>query len=50
MLGAVGVEPRQRQTVAARELDEPSRRFGRLWADDLDADPPPVPEAPLGAP
>src|SRR5262245_40998315 len=38
MLGAVGVQPRERQAVAARELDEPSRRLGRMRPDDLDTD------------
>ena len=38
MLGAVGVQPRERQAVAARELDELSRRLGRMRPDDLDTD------------
>ena len=38
VLGAVGVQPRKRQAVAARELDEPSRRLGRMRPDDLDTD------------
>src|SRR5262249_2554520 len=38
MLGAVGVEPGERQAVAARKLDELSRRLGRMRSDDLGAD------------
>jgi hypothetical protein len=38
MLGAVGVQPRERQAVAARELDELSRRLGRMRPDDLGTD------------
>ena len=38
MLWAVGVQPCERQAVAARELDELSRRLGRMRPDDLDTD------------
>ena len=38
MLGAVGVQPRERQAVAARELDQLSRRLGRMRPDDLGTD------------
>jgi hypothetical protein len=38
MLGAVGVQPRERQAVSARELDQLSRCLGRMRADDLNAD------------
>ena len=38
LLGAVGVQPHERQTVAPRELDELSRRLGRMRPDDLGAD------------
>ena len=38
MLRAVGVQPRERQPVAARELDELSRRLGRVRPDDLETD------------
>ena len=38
MLGAVGVQPRERQAVAARELDQLSRRLGRVRPDDLGTD------------
>ena len=38
MLGAIGVQPRERQAVAARELGELSRRLGRMRPHDLEAD------------
>src|SRR5439155_918432 len=38
MLGAVGVQPRERQAVAPRGLDELSRRLGRMRPDDLGTD------------
>jgi hypothetical protein len=38
LLDEIGVQPRKRQAVAARELDEPSRRLGRMRPDDLSTD------------
>src|SRR5215472_11238627 len=38
MLGAVGIQPSERQPVAPRELDELSRRLGRMRPDDLGPD------------
>ena len=38
MLEEVGVQPRKGQAIAARVLDEQSRRLGRVRPDDLDPD------------
>ena len=38
LLRAFGVQPRERQAVAARELHEPSRRLGRMRPDNLETD------------
>ena len=50
MLGAVGVQPRERQAVAARELDELSRRPRTNAARRSRDRHPPAPEAPRGEP
>ena len=38
MLGEVRVQPRERQSIAACELDEQSSLLGRMRPDDLDPD------------